>query len=58
MILFSFVVAAVITPTPDAVNQSIVAGTMIILYEISIWLAWLVQQKRVKATTEADSEIQ
>lgn len=58
MILFSFVVAAVITPTPDAVNQSIVAGTMIILYEISIWLAWLVQQKRVKAATEADSEIQ
>ena len=58
MILFSFAVAAVITPTPDAINQSIVAGTMIILYEISIWLAWLVQRRRVKAATEADSEIQ
>lgn len=58
MILFSFAVAAVITPTPDAINQSIVAGTMIVLYEISIWLAWLVQKRRGKPATEADSEVQ
>ena len=58
MIIFSFVVAAIITPTPDAVNQSIVAGTMIVLYEISIWLAKLVQRRRGKAATEVDSEIQ
>jgi sec-independent protein translocase protein TatC len=53
MIIFSFVVAAIITPTPDAVNQSIVAGTMIILYEISIWLAKILQRKREKAAIEA-----
>ena len=58
MIIFSFVVAAIITPTPDAVNQSIVAGTMIILYEISIWLAKLVQRRREKAAIEADSQLQ
>ena len=46
MIVFSFILAAFITPTPDAVNQSIVAGTLIILYEISIWLARLVQKRR------------
>ena len=46
MIVFSFVLAAFITPTPDAVNQSIVAGTLIVLYEISIWLAKLVQKRR------------
>ena len=56
MILFSFVVAAILTPTPDAVNQSIVAGTMIVLYEISIWLAWLVQKRRQQADIEVDSE--
>jgi sec-independent protein translocase protein TatC len=58
MIIFSFVVAAIITPTPDAVNQSIVAGTMIVLYEISIWMAWLLQRRREKAAAEADSELQ
>jgi len=58
MIIFSFVVAAIITPTPDAVNQSIVAGVMIILYEISIWLARLLQRRREKATIETDSETQ
>ena len=55
MIIFSFVLAAIITPTFDAVNQSIVAGTMIVLYEISIWLAWLVQKRRQPADIEADS---
>ena len=58
MILFSFVLAAVITPTPDAVNQSIVAGTLVVLYEISIWLAWLVQRRRKQVTIEPDSEVQ
>ena len=58
MILFSFVVAAVITPTPDAINQSIVAGTMVVLYEISIWLAWLLQRRRGKTTIEADSQLE
>ena len=55
MIIFSFVLAAFITPTMDAFNQSIVAGTMIILYEISIWLAWLMQRRRTTAATESES---
>ena len=54
MIIFSFVLAAFITPTPDAVNQSIVAGTLIVLYEISIWLARLVQPRREKAEDETE----
>jgi sec-independent protein translocase protein TatC len=47
--LIAFVLAAVITPTPDPFNQSIVAGTLIALYEISIWLALLVQKRRPKS---------
>jgi sec-independent protein translocase protein TatC len=35
-ILLCFVVAAVVTPTPDVVNQCLMAGPMIVLYEISI----------------------
>ena len=51
MIIFSFVLGAFITPTPDAVNQSIVAGTLIVLYEMCIWLAKLVQKKKPPEVT-------
>ena len=35
-ILGAFVAAAVLTPTPDAFNQTLMAGPLIILYEIGI----------------------
>jgi sec-independent protein translocase protein TatC len=50
-IIFSFVLAAVVTPTSDPVNQSIVAIPVIILFEISIWLARLVQRKQLASTS-------
>jgi sec-independent protein translocase protein TatC len=34
--LLSFVVAAILTPTPDVVNQLLMAGPLMVLYEISI----------------------
>lgn len=39
IILAAFIVAAVITPTPDIITQSLLALPMILLYEISIVLA-------------------
>jgi sec-independent protein translocase protein TatC len=30
------VVAAIVTPTPDVVNQCLMAGPLVILYEVSI----------------------
>lgn len=48
-VIIAFVISAIITPTPDAVNQSIVAGTLVVLYEVSIWLAWLVDKSKKKA---------
>lgn len=47
--LGAFILGALITPTADPVNQSMVAGPIIVLYELSIWLARLVQQSRRKA---------
>jgi sec-independent protein translocase protein TatC len=44
-IIFAFILAAIITPTFDPINQSLVAIPLIILYEMSIWLAKLVQRK-------------
>ncbi|HHD64743.1 MAG TPA: twin-arginine translocase subunit TatC [Desulfobulbaceae bacterium] len=35
-ILISFIIAAILTPTPDVVNQFLMAAPLIILYEVSI----------------------
>jgi sec-independent protein translocase protein TatC len=35
-VLISFVIAAVLTPTPDAFNQTLMAGPIMVLYEIGI----------------------
>jgi sec-independent protein translocase protein TatC len=45
-IIVAFVVAAIITPTFDPVNQTLVAVPLIILYEMSIWLAYLLGKKK------------
>ena len=35
-VLIAFVIAAILTPTPDVVNQLLMAGPLVLLYEISI----------------------
>lgn len=47
-ILIAFVAAAIITPTPDPINQSIVAFPLLGLYGISILLAHIAQAGRRK----------
>ena len=47
----AFILGALITPTFDPINQSLVAAPLIILYEMSIWLAKLVQRKEPEAAT-------
>lgn len=41
-----FIIAAVLTPTPDILTQCLMAGPMIVLYEACIWLAWWDERKR------------
>ncbi len=48
-IILAFILAAIITPTIDPINQTIVAAPLIVLYEMSIWLAKLVQRKEPAA---------
>jgi len=52
-IIFAFILAAIITPTFDPLNQTLVAAPLIVLYEMSIWLAKLVQRKRESEVTVA-----
>lgn len=44
-IIVAFILAAIITPTFDPINQCLVAIPLIALYELSIWLAKLVYRK-------------
>lgn len=56
-VVIAFVVGAVLTPTPDVVSQVVMAVPMIILYNISILLAWSVTAKREKAAAvQAEQE--
>jgi len=45
-ILIAFVLGAVITPTFDPVNQSLVAGPIIVLYELGILLSRFARKKQ------------
>ncbi len=45
-ILVIFIVAAVLTPGPDAASQCLMAGPMIALYVVSIGIAWAFQKKK------------
>ncbi len=56
-IIFSFILAAVITPTIDPINQCLVAAPLIVLYEISIWLAKLVEKRKVVAAADLETSI-
>jgi len=51
-VLLVFVIAAVITPTPDAMTQSIVAIPMLALYGLSILIALVVGRGKKKAQAE------
>jgi len=48
-ILLIFIVAAIVTPTPDVMNMCLFASPMVVLYMVSILIAWLVHPKRRKA---------
>jgi sec-independent protein translocase protein TatC len=54
-VLIIFVTAALVTPDASPVTQAAVAGPMIVLYLISIALAWMVGKKR-RTADDADDE--
>jgi len=49
-IVLVFVVAAVVTPTPDPLTQTFVAGPLFVLYFVGIVLAFFVGKKRAPVT--------
>ena len=55
-ILTIFVIAAIITPTPDAFTLCLLAGPMVVLYEICIWLALILEKKAARREEEEEKE--
>jgi sec-independent protein translocase protein TatC len=52
-VLGAFVAAAILTPTPDMINQSLMAGPIIVLYEVGILCARISGRRtRPAASTE------
>jgi sec-independent protein translocase protein TatC len=44
-ILVNFIIAAILTPTPDIVNQLMMAVPLMVLYEISVVAVWIFGRK-------------
>ncbi len=57
-ILAIVIIAALITPTPDAFTLLLLAGPMIFLYEICIWLAYFDNKKQRQAELEEEAALQ
>ncbi|NCO67883.1 MAG: twin-arginine translocase subunit TatC [Nitrospirae bacterium CG_4_10_14_0_8_um_filter_41_23] len=47
-ILLAFVVAAILTPTPDAFNQTLMAVPIIVLYEVGIILSRIFKRRKLE----------
>ncbi len=48
-ILVIFIIAAIVTPSPDIVNMCVFAAPMLGLYAVSVLVAWLVHPKQREA---------
>jgi sec-independent protein translocase protein TatC len=55
-ILIIFIIAAIVTPTPDIVNMCIFAAPMLALYVFSIGVAWVVHPKQRNARKEKQAQ--
>ena len=45
-VLIIFIIAAIVTPSADIVSQAVIAGPMLVLYGVSIGVAWMFGKKR------------
>ena len=49
-IVVIFVIAAIITPTPDPFNQCLFALPLIVLYELAIWVSAFIGRRQKQET--------
>jgi sec-independent protein translocase protein TatC len=47
------IIAAIVTPTGDPVNLSLMAGPMLLCYELGVLAVWLLERKKARETPSA-----
>ena len=52
-ILINFIIAAILTPTPDVVNQMMMGVPLMVLYEVSVIAVWFFGRKTFKGFEES-----
>lgn len=57
VILIAFIVAAILTPTPDFLNQTIMAVPIILLYQLSVLLVWVINRPDLPILIDFRKEI-
>ena len=57
-ILINFIIAAILTPTPDVMNQLMMGVPLMILYEISVIAVWAFGRGSLSGFTKAEGEDQ
>ena len=55
-IIFAFISAALITP-PDVISQICLALPIIFLYEVSIYVVWLIHYNRQRTSESKEEEV-
>ena len=56
-ILVNFIIAAILTPTPDVVNQMMMGVPLLVLYEVSVVAVWLFGRKKFLTLDQEEAEI-
>ncbi len=57
VILASFIIAAFATPTPDPMNQAVMALPLIVLFNVSILVVWIQNSLRNKSKQQAKKPV-
>jgi sec-independent protein translocase protein TatC len=57
-ILINFIIAAILTPTPDIVNQMMMGVPLMVLYEISVVAVWLFGRKGFSGIDVTEKEVE
>jgi sec-independent protein translocase protein TatC len=55
-LVLSFVLGAVLTPSTDPFTQSMLAGPLLALYEVSIFVVWLIERGRHRREAALEAE--
>ncbi len=55
-ILINFIIAAILTPTPDIVNQMLMGVPLLVLYEISVVAVWVFGRKKLTYSFNSEPE--